>query len=195
LLRGSSGSRHPMSRAICTSLGAALAASSLSGCFFGLLKVQRDPSIAPAPVVDATVMVVRPAQASALSSASPAASAATHTGTSIAPAEQASTITQALPNIVHFSVDAYQPDPSYDASLRAHATQLKANPNRRLLIKGHGDALGSVHYNRALAAKRAEVVAKALLGYGVPARQLIQEIGDDDDPSSPQVRRVELIYR
>ena len=66
---------------------------------------------------------------------------------------------------------------------------------RMVLLKGHGDALGTVHYNRALAAKRAEMVAKALLGHGVAERQLTQVIGDDDDPNSPEVRRVELIYR
>lgn len=181
-----------MNRAICTSLGAALAASSLSGCFFGLLQVQRDPSIPPAPVVDATVKAVRPARASARPPEPAPASAAKHIATS---AVQASSLGPAPTNILRYSVDAYQPDPAFDASLRAHARQLKADPNLHLLIKGHGDARGGVHYNRALAAKRAEVVAKVLLGYGVAARQLTQVIGDDDDPDSPDVRRVELIYR
>ena len=184
-----------MNRAICMLLGVALAASSLSGCFFGLLKVQRDPSIPPAPVVDATVRVLPPARGAELRSALPPASAATQTGTSSASSVQPSTLTKALPTMVHYSVDAYQPDPSFDASLRAHAKQLKADPSLRLLIKGHGDARGSVHYNRALAAKRAEMVAKALIGYVVATHQLTQVIGDDDDPNSPNVRRVELIYR
>jgi outer membrane protein OmpA-like peptidoglycan-associated protein len=182
-----------MSRAICFSLGTAITASALSGCFFGLLDVQRDRSVPPAPVVDATVKVVRPpAQALARRSEPPPLVA---TPIAIAPAAQVSTVTPPLSNVVHFSVDAYQPDPAFDASLRAHAKQLKADPKLHLLLKGHGDALGTVHYNRALAAKRAEMVAKALLGHGVAERQLTQVIGDDDDPNSPEVRRVELIYR
>jgi outer membrane protein OmpA-like peptidoglycan-associated protein len=177
-----------VNRQICTLLTTAFAASSLSGCFFGLLKVQREPSTPPAPVVDATVKAVRPDQASVGRSVPPAASAATNTQTSSAPAAS-------LPNIVRYAVDAYLPDPAFDASLRAHAKQLKADPNLHLLIKGHGDARGGVHYNRALAAKRAEVVAKLLLGYGVATQQLSQVISDDHDPNSPDVRRVELIYR
>jgi peptidoglycan-associated lipoprotein len=170
-----------MNRAISLSLGAVLAASSLSGCFLGLLKVQRDPSTPPAPVVDAIVKVVRPDQSPARRSEP-------------APV-QAGSFTPPLSNVVRYSVDAYQPDPAFDALLRTHAKQLKADRSLRLLVKGHGDALGSVDYNRALAAKRAELVAKALRGYGVAAHQLTQQISDDDDPNSPEVRRVELIYR
>ena len=178
------------------SLGAAVAASALSGCFFGLLDVQRDRSIPPAPVVDASAKVVRPAPALARRS-EPARSAATPIATpvAVAPAVQARAVTAPLSNVVLFGVDAYQPDPAFDASLRAHADQLKADPKLHLLLKGHGDARGTVHYNRALAAKRAEMVAKALVGLGVAERQLTQVIGDDDDPNSPEVRRVELIYR
>jgi outer membrane protein OmpA-like peptidoglycan-associated protein len=185
-----------MKRTIWISLGAFLAASSLSGCFFGLLRVERDPSTPPAPVVDATVKVVRPAQATARRS-EPPPSAATHTETPIAVARagQAGTVTSPLSNIVLYSVDAYQPDPAFDALLRAHATRLKADPNLRLLIRGYGDARGSGHYNRALAAKRAEMVAKALLRYGVAAPQLTQVIGENDDPNSPDLRRVELTFR
>lgn len=186
-----------MNRAIRTSLGAALAAGSLSGCFFGLLQVQRDPSIPPAPVVDATVKAVRPARTAARRPEPSPAPAATQIATPVAaaPAAQANSLATPPTTVVRYSVDAYQPDPAFDPALRAHARQLKADPNLHLLIKGHGDARGGAHYNRALAAKRAEVVAKVLLGYGVPARQLTQVIGDDDDPDSPEVRRVELIYR
>jgi outer membrane protein OmpA-like peptidoglycan-associated protein len=185
-----------MNRAICLSLGAAITASALSGCFFGLLDVQRDRSLPPAPVVDARVKMVRPAQTLARRS-EPPPSAATPVAVpiAVAPAAHASTVTPALPNVVHFSLDAYQPDPAFDAPLRAHANQLKADPKLHLLLKGHGDALGTIHYNRALAAKRAEMVAKALIGHGVAEPQLTQVIGDDDDPNSPEVRRVELIYR
>jgi outer membrane protein OmpA-like peptidoglycan-associated protein len=187
---------HPMNRAIWSSLSATLAASSLSGCFFGLLDVQRDASTPPAPVVDATVKAVRPVQAAPRRS-EPARPATAHVATTnaVAPAVQASAFTPPLSNIVRYSVDAYQPDAAFEALLRSHAKQLKADRSLRLLIKSHGDALGSVHYNRALAAKRAEVVAKALLGYGASARQLIQQIQDDHDPNSPEVRRVELMYR
>ena len=177
-----------MIREICTSLAVAFAATSLSGCFFGLLKVQREPSTPPAPVVDATVKTVRLDKASVSRSVPPSAPAATPIEPSNAPAAS-------LPSVVRYSVDAYLPDAAFDAALRAHAKQLKADRNLHLLIKGHGDGRGSVHYNRALAAKRAEMVAKQLLGYGVPTQQLSQAIGDNHDPDSPDLRRVELIYR
>ena len=185
-----------MNRAICMSLGAWLAASSLSGCFFGLLHVERDPSTPPAPVVDATVKVVRPAQAPARRSEPPSAVATdTEVPIEAAPAGQAGTLASPLSNIVRYSVDAYQPHPAFDALLREHAARLKADRNLRLLIKGYGDGRGTVHYNQALAAKRAEMVAKALLRHGVAARQLTQVIGENDDPNSPDLRRVELTYR
>ena len=175
-----------MIREICTSTVIAFAASSLSGCFFGLLKVQREPSTPPAPVVDATAKPVRADKAVVSRSVPPSTAAATRTEASSAPPAS-------LPTVVRYAVDAYLPDEAFDASLRAHAKQLKADPKLHLLIKGHGDARGSVHYNRALAAKRAEMIAKQLLGYGVPMQQLTQVIGDDHDPNSPDVRRVELI--
>jgi outer membrane protein OmpA-like peptidoglycan-associated protein len=189
-----------MNRAICASLGAVLATGSLSGCFFGLLDVQRDPSTPPAPVVDATVKVVHSSQAPGRRSGPlpPSAAAQVARPIAVAPAAQAGqpgARGSPASDIVRFSVDEYRPAPTFDASLRAHAKQLKADPSLHLLLKGYGDGRGTVHYNRALAAKRAEVVAKVLLGYGVAARQLTQVVGDDDDPHSPDTRRVELIYR
>lgn len=185
-----------MNRALRTWLGAALAASSLSGCFFGLLKVQRDPSIPPAPVSDATVKVLRTAPDPARPIRPAPSTEATPPATSTAGrGAQASTSARSPPNVVRYSVDAYRPDPSFDASLRAHAERLRADPKRQLLIMGHGDAGGSIHYKRALAAKRAEMVAKALIHRGVPARQLTPVIGDDDGAEAPGVGQVELIYR
>jgi outer membrane protein OmpA-like peptidoglycan-associated protein len=101
-----------------------------------------------------------------------------------------------LTSVVRFGSDAFLPEPGSDALLRAHAEQLKADPRRRLLLKGHGDGRGTVHYNQALAAKRADTVARALRAYGADAWQLtLIAIGDDSDPDGPDVRRVVLIYR
>jgi outer membrane protein OmpA-like peptidoglycan-associated protein len=101
-----------------------------------------------------------------------------------------------LVSIVRFGSDAFVPEPEFDALLRAHAERLKADPRLRLLLKGHGDARGTEHYNQALAAKRADTVARALRRYGVDASQLTTiAIGDDTDPDGPDVRRVVLIYR
>jgi peptidoglycan-associated lipoprotein len=101
-----------------------------------------------------------------------------------------------LASVVRFGSDAFLPEPGSDALLRAHAEQLKADPRRRLLLKGHGDARGTIHYNQALAAKRADTVARALRAYGVDASQLtLIAIGDDSEPDGPDVRRVVLIYR
>jgi outer membrane protein OmpA-like peptidoglycan-associated protein len=146
--------------------------------------------VALAPDVIAAPLPGEPATTTANTTAT------TITSTTVAPLPAPAADPQALPRIVVFGRDAYLPDPGADALLRAHAEHLRADPRLRLLLKGHGDARGSVHYNQALAAKRAEVVARALRSYGVAAWQLTQiAIGDDTDPDGPDVQRVVLIYR
>lgn len=193
-----------MECAIRKPIGAALAACMLSGCWFGTQGVPRDsgtpqPARKEVGVVVAAQPSVVPPQAPAEPEPEPeptppVAPAPAVAATAIA-AAPAAAAPPPLADSVQFAVDAYLPEPDADALLRAHAEQLKADPHLRLLIKGHGDARGSMRYNRALAAKRAEMVAKALRAYGVAARQLTEIAIGDDDPDAPDLRRVVLIYR
>ena len=210
-----------MRRAIHTAIGAMLAACALAGCFTRKPVVPRAavasttpaPRPLPAPVqaparvppqVQAPVFdtpasapeVPAPAVAAPVAVAQPVI-AVPLPGTQAAFAPAPPRI-EPLPlaSVVRFGSDAFLPEPGSDALLRAHAEQLKADPRRRLLLKGHGDARGTIHYNQALAAKRADTVARALRAYGVDASQLtLIAIGDDSDPDGPDVRRVVLIYR
>jgi outer membrane protein OmpA-like peptidoglycan-associated protein len=53
--------------------------------------------------------------------------------------------------------------------LRKLAEFLKKHPDRQVLIEGHTDDIGSVAYNENLSRRRAEAVANALAGMGVPS--------------------------
>ncbi|MCU0907038.1 MAG: OmpA family protein [Rhodobacteraceae bacterium] len=62
------------------------------------------------------------------------------------------------------------------ASLADLAAFLAANPDARITLVGHTDALGALAPNIALSRRRAEAVAAALVGqYGVPAGQVTAE--------------------
>ena len=195
-----------MDRVVCHSMGVLLAIT-LSGCSFGNLGGEREGA-APRPRTEVGVVVPTPPavapEETATPSPQPRPSSPSVEPTIVitpilptpAPARQDGAIAESrLSNMVRFSEDAYLPDAGSEALLRAHAEQLKADRSRRLLLKGHGDGHGSVHYNQALAAKRAEMVAKALRGYGVAAQQLTEIAIGDDGPNAPEVRRVVLIYR
>ena len=193
-----------MDRVVFHSIGVLLA-STLWGCSSGDLGIERKEA-APRPRTEVGVVVAAPPAAPEETPTrpeprppAPPAVEPTIVITPIppVPARQDDVIvaTSRLSNLVHFSEDAYLPDAGADALLRAHAEQLKADPSRRLLLKGHGDGHGSVHYNQALAAKRAEMVAKALRRYGVAAQQLTEIAIGDDGPNAPELRRVVLIYR
>lgn len=190
---------HTILKALCCSA----AAAALSGCFFGHATAEREP----APVKRAEqkkaalprVVERRPVKAS------PPARARVTTPPSRPPAPVESVVVATavpkqvppnLPNVIQFGTDAYLPDPEFDSLLQAHAEELKAEPRRRVLLKGHGDATGGARYSLALAAKRAEMVAKALRNLGVDAGQLeILAVPDDGDADTATTRRVELIYR
>ncbi|MGH9804253.1 MAG: OmpA family protein, partial [Candidatus Acidiferrales bacterium] len=49
---------------------------------------------------------------------------------------------------------------------------LRSNPQARILIEGHCDEIGTVDYNMALGARRAEVTRDFLVAQGAGAGQL-----------------------
>lgn len=108
-----------------------------------------------------------------------------------------------LPNVIYFDTDAFTIKPEYRALLELHARNLKADPNRRLLVRGHADVRGAADYNLALAEKRADTVVKLLGSLGVERARLEplaygeqRSAGRDaDSVDLARSRRVELIYR
>lgn len=87
-------------------------------------------------------------------------------------------------------------------SLTAHAKYLSANPQARLQISGHTDERGTREYNLALGERRANTVARYLVGAGVNPGQLsVVSYGKEKpavDGSGEEAwaknRRVELDY-
>lgn len=189
-----------MTQFICKALCCCAAAATLSGCFFGNLTLHREIAQAeqraqPRVVLPRFVPVApeRPAAPAPAAEALPVRPPASIEPTVVAAAPPTA-LPRPLPNVIRFGNDAYRPDREFDLLLQAHAEQLKADPRRRLLLKGHGDATGGLRYSQALAAKRAETVAKALRDYGADAAQLeILAMADDGDGAN--THRVELIYR
>lgn len=86
--------------------------------------------------------------------------------------------------------------------LNAHAQYLKGNARAKLQIGGHTDERGTREYNLALGERRANAVARYLVGLGVTADQLsVVSYGKEKpvaDGSDEEVwaknRRVELDY-
>jgi peptidoglycan-associated lipoprotein len=187
---------HSMFKALCCSA----AAATLSGCFFGNLTLHREIARAQQRV-EPRVVAPQVVEVAPETAAAPAAEALpvrlpTPIEPAVVAAAPATALPMDLPNVIRFGNDAYLPAREFESVLQAHAEQLKADPRRRLLLKGHGDAVGGLRYSQALAAKRAETVAKALRSYGADAMQIeVLAMADDGFGDASNTRRVELIYR
>jgi peptidoglycan-associated lipoprotein len=87
-------------------------------------------------------------------------------------------------------------------SLNAHAKYLVSNPSSRLQLSGHTDERGTREYNLALGERRANAVARYLVGAGVNTNQLTVVSYGKEKPVADgsyeeewaQNRRVELDY-
>lgn len=92
--------------------------------------------------------------------------------------------------------------PGADLTLDRLAAVMKENPQTRVVIEGHTDSRGSDEYNDALSQRRADAVAAALLGRGVPSdsvkaigRGKEYPVASNDTPEGRQQnRRVEIIF-
>jgi len=106
-------------------------------------------------------------------------------------------------DVIYFGPDAYKFAPAYRPVLAAHAKKLKASPSLHLMIQAWADRRGASDYNLALSKKRAQTVARFLIGQGVAADQLeLVYHGERHEPdvhgqrvAAAADRRVELQYR
>ncbi len=91
--------------------------------------------------------------------------------------------------------------PNGMSTLRKLADVMAQNPNRTVLVEGFTDSTGSSSYNQELSQRRAESVASALGGMGVPRDRVAMKaygeafpVAPNDTASNRQLnRRVEIV--
>lgn len=83
---------------------------------------------------------------------------------------------------IYFQYDEAVFLPGADSVLQETAAWLGGSPERRVRIRTHADARGSLEYNQALSEQRAEAVRDSLLARGVLAEQLIIAARGEQDP-------------
>lgn len=102
---------------------------------------------------------------------------------------------------VLFAVDRAELQPGAHADLARLAAFLREHPERPVRIEGHTDSTGSAAYNLRLSEARAQAVASALIGLGVPAGrvethgfgQTLPVASNDTAAGRQQNRRVEIV--
>jgi OOP family OmpA-OmpF porin len=121
--------------------------------------------------------------------------------TAIAEVERALT-TEGNVYLVFFAWDQADLTPVTMAVLDQVAADYASGRPSRVMLSGHADSSGTEAYNDALSAQRAQNVARALVGRGVPEGALdVQWFGERqpriataDGVREPQNRRVEIVF-
>jgi len=111
--------------------------------------------------------------------------------------------TRLLSRTFYFDYDRAVISPDDLASLEMHATVLRNNRDRSVLIEGHCDERGTREYNLALGERRGDEVRKFLTSAGVSPRQIETVSYGEERPEDPghseaswaRNRRAILIYR
>lgn len=102
---------------------------------------------------------------------------------------------------VLFAHDKADLTPNGMSTLRKLADVMAQNPNRSVLVEGFTDSTGSSSYNQELSQRRAEAVASALSGMGVPRERIAMKafgeafpVAPNDSASNRRLnRRVEIV--
>jgi peptidoglycan-associated lipoprotein len=108
-----------------------------------------------------------------------------------------------LTRTFYFAYDRSVLNPEDLAALEMHATILRDNADRAVVIEGHADERGTREYNLALGEWRADSVRSFLVSAGVSTRQIeIVSYGEErpEDPGHDEAawarnRRAVMIYR
>lgn len=104
--------------------------------------------------------------------------------------------------VIYFDLDSYTINAEYQPVVEAHATHLRNNSQRRVILQGHTDERGSREYNLALGQKRAEAVRKAFSLLGVADNQMEAISFGEEKPTATssgetswaENRRTEIVY-
>ena len=108
-----------------------------------------------------------------------------------------------LPRTFYFGFDQAVIGPDDLASLEMHATVLRNNRDRSVVIEGHCDERGTREYNLALGERRADAIRSYLTSAGVSPRQIETVSYGEERPEDPghteaswsRNRRAVMIYR
>lgn len=93
--------------------------------------------------------------------------------------------------------------PGAFATIDRLATVLKQDPERKVLIEGHTDSVGTEEYNQSLSERRAAAVQAALFERGVAGAQIstvgrgesVPVASNGNAGGRQQNRRVELVFQ
>jgi OmpA-OmpF porin, OOP family len=104
--------------------------------------------------------------------------------------------------LVFFDWDKYNITPEGTQILEAAAAHFKAGGTVQIQVTGYTDLTGSAGYNQRLSERRANAVAVALEGMGVPRNEMVVAGRGMNDPRvptplgvrEPQNRRVEIVF-
>jgi OmpA-OmpF porin, OOP family len=104
--------------------------------------------------------------------------------------------------LVFFDWDKYNITPEGTQILEAAAAHFKAGGAVQIQVTGYTDLTGSAGYNQRLSERRANAVAVALEGMGVPRNDMVVAGRGMNDPRvptplgvrEPQNRRVEIVF-
>ncbi len=86
---------------------------------------------------------------------------------------------------VQFDFNKSAIKPEYAALIKQLVDATQSNKNIKVSVVGHTDTMGSKDYNYSLGGKRAEAVQKMLIGYGVPASQIVAVSAGEEDLAVP----------
>jgi len=108
-----------------------------------------------------------------------------------------------LTRTFYFDYDRAVINPDDLATLEMHATILRNNRDRSIVIEGHCDERGTREYNLALGERRSDAVRSFLTSAGVSARQIESVSYGEERPEDPghneaawaRNRRAVMIYR
>jgi peptidoglycan-associated lipoprotein len=89
------------------------------------------------------------------------------------PGSQAAMVAAAGSDTIYFGTDKFDVSADAQATLRAQARWLVANPNVRASVEGHADERGTREYNQALGERRAQAAKQFLMAQGVPENRLL----------------------
>lgn len=84
--------------------------------------------------------------------------------------------------VVHFPYDSAVLTEEAQATLRANAELLRANPEAKLVVEGHTDERGANEYNLALGERRAKTVREYLALLGIDASRMQTVSYGEDQP-------------
>jgi outer membrane protein OmpA-like peptidoglycan-associated protein len=96
---------------------------------------------------------------------------------------------------VNFAFDSSALSSTADARVQAMAKTALANPEKRIVLDGHADPIGTAPYNVGLSLRRAEAVRDKLVALGVDRERIVISAYGEDAPlgaSYPLERRVSM---